>query len=88
MPGGRQAQILEAEGFSQALERIFAAARGVDERTMTLQYLEALKALGASPSTKYVIPLEFTTLAERLSGYADRSLAGGGGGGSKARLST
>ena len=63
--GKRQSQILEAEGFSQALERIFGAARQVDEKTMTLQYLEALKALGASPATKFVIPLEFVELASR-----------------------
>jgi hypothetical protein len=29
---------------------------------MTLQYFEALKALGASPSTKWIIPGEFTSL--------------------------
>ena len=60
-----------AEGFSQALERIFAAAHGIDEKTMALQYLEALKALGASPSTKYVIPIEFTRLAERIGEYVE-----------------
>src|SRR5215216_3130061 len=60
--GERQAAILRAEGFSQALERIFAAARGVDEKTMALQYLEALKALGAGSATKFVIPVEFTQL--------------------------
>jgi regulator of protease activity HflC (stomatin/prohibitin superfamily) len=75
--GKRQSQILEAEGFSQALERIFAAARGVDEKTMTLQYLEALKGLGAGPATKFVIPLEFTELASRISGYTERGLAKG-----------
>ena len=36
---------------------------------MALQYLEALKAIGASPSTKYVIPTEFTRLAEQVGGY-------------------
>jgi hypothetical protein len=36
---------------------------------MLLQYLEALKALGASPSTKYLIPTEFTRLAERVGLY-------------------
>ncbi len=78
--GKRQAQILEAEGFSQALERIFGAARQVDEKTMTLQYLEALKALGAGPATKFVIPVEFVELANRISGYAERSLARSTGG--------
>jgi regulator of protease activity HflC (stomatin/prohibitin superfamily) len=67
--GERQAAILRAEGFSQALQRIFQAASGVDQKTMALQYLDALKALGASPSTKYVIPLEFTRLIEPLTGF-------------------
>ena len=62
--GERQAAILRAEGFSEALTRIFQAATGVDQKTMSLQYLEALKALGASPSTKFVIPFEFTRLLE------------------------
>jgi regulator of protease activity HflC (stomatin/prohibitin superfamily) len=62
----RQAQILNAEGFSLALERIYAAARTIDQKTMLLQYLDALKAIGASPSTKYVIPTEFTQLVEPL----------------------
>jgi regulator of protease activity HflC (stomatin/prohibitin superfamily) len=75
--GLRQAQILEAEGFSQALERIFAAARMVDEKTMTLQYLEALKELGSGPATKFVIPVEFVQLASRISGYTEKGLSMG-----------
>src|SRR5512146_3278472 len=67
--GDRQAAILRAEGFSQALERIYRAASGVDQKTMALQYLEALKALGASPSTKFVIPTEFTRLIEPFAGF-------------------
>src|SRR5215218_3166660 len=67
--GDRQAAILRAEGFSMALERIFQAASGVDQKTMSLQYLEALKALGASPSTKFVIPTEFTRLIEPIADY-------------------
>ncbi len=73
--GERQAAILRAEGFSQALERIFAAARLVDEKTMALQYLDALKSLGMSPSTKFVIPTEFTRLADRISGYVVEGMA-------------
>jgi regulator of protease activity HflC (stomatin/prohibitin superfamily) len=65
--GDKQAAILRAEGFKEALTRIFEAAKDVDEKTMTLQYLEALKALGASPSSKFVFPLEFTRLLEGLS---------------------
>lgn len=64
--GERQAQILRAEGFAQALERIFSVAKTVDQKTMTLQYFETLKALGASPSTKYIFPMEFTSLLENF----------------------
>ena len=69
--GQRQSQILQAEGFSQALQRIFDAARGIDERTMTLQYLEALKSLGASPSTKFILPLELSQLAQKIGNYVE-----------------
>jgi regulator of protease activity HflC (stomatin/prohibitin superfamily) len=64
--GSRQAQILQAEGFSNALEQIFRIAQTVDPKTMTLQYFETLKAIGASPSTKYIFPLEFTNLMENF----------------------
>ena len=74
--GERQAAILRAEGFSQALERIYGAAQGIDEKTMTLQYLEALKAIGASPSTKYVIPTEFTRFAEKVGNYVEGGMGG------------
>ena len=80
--GDRQAAILRAEGFSLALERIFAAASQVDEKTMALQYLDAFKALGQSPATKYLIPLEFTRLADAFRGYleeANEPRAGGPG---------
>jgi regulator of protease activity HflC (stomatin/prohibitin superfamily) len=60
--GDRQAAILRAQGFSEALQTIFKAAHSIDQKTMTLQYLEALKALGAGASTKFVIPMEFTQL--------------------------
>jgi regulator of protease activity HflC (stomatin/prohibitin superfamily) len=72
--GERQAAILRAEGFSQALERIFAAAHQIDDKTMALQYLEALKALGASPSTKFLIPTEFSSLADKIGGYVDKGI--------------
>jgi regulator of protease activity HflC (stomatin/prohibitin superfamily) len=71
--GDRQSAILRAEGFSEALQRIYSAASGVDEKTMALQYLEALKAIGASPSTKYVIPFEFTEWLQPLVGYLAKS---------------
>jgi regulator of protease activity HflC (stomatin/prohibitin superfamily) len=73
--GERQAAILRAEGFSEALQRIYAAANGIDQKTMALQYLDALKALGASPSTKYILPLELTSLIEPLRGAVSSGMA-------------
>jgi regulator of protease activity HflC (stomatin/prohibitin superfamily) len=78
--GERQAAILRAEGFSTALTRIYGAAAGIDEKTMALQYLEALKALGASPATKFVIPTEFTRLLEPIQGYVERGMNAPSGG--------
>jgi regulator of protease activity HflC (stomatin/prohibitin superfamily) len=64
--GQKQAQVLKAEGFSVALEKIFAAAQTVDQKTMTLQYFETLKSLGQGPSTKFIFPLEFTSMIENF----------------------
>ena len=66
--GEKQAQALRAEGFAVALEQIFSAASKVDQKTMTLQYFEALKSIGASPSTKYIFPMEFTSLLNNFLG--------------------
>jgi regulator of protease activity HflC (stomatin/prohibitin superfamily) len=64
--GERQAQLLRAEGFSAALDRIFSIAKTIDQKTMTLQYFETLKAIGTSPSTKYIFPMEFTSMLENF----------------------
>ncbi|HEV8675512.1 MAG TPA: SPFH domain-containing protein [Methylomirabilota bacterium] len=64
----RQAAILRAEGFALALQTVFQVAQHVDAKTMGLQYLDALRALGASPATKIVFPLEFTTLLRPFAG--------------------
>jgi len=60
--GAKQAQLLRAEGFSAALEKIYSVAQTVDQKTMTLQYFETLKNLGAGPATKFIFPLEFTSM--------------------------
>ena len=60
--GERQAQLLRAEGYADALEKIFSIAKGVDSQTMTLQYFETLKSMAANPATKYIFPMEFTSL--------------------------
>jgi regulator of protease activity HflC (stomatin/prohibitin superfamily) len=66
--GEKSAQLLRAEGFAKALEQIFNAAKGIDQKTMTLQYFETLKSLGMSPSTKYIFPMEFTSLLDNFLG--------------------
>jgi len=66
--GEKSAQLLRAEGFAKALEQIFNAAKGIDQKTMTLQYFETLKSMGTSPSTKYIFPMEFTSLLDNFLG--------------------
>ena len=68
--GQREAQLLKAEGYAAALQRIYSAAKDIDSQTMTLQYFEALKELGASPATKYIFPMEFTSLIQN---FVDRN---------------
>lgn len=64
--GEKLAQLLRAEGFSAALDKIFEIAQTIDQKTMTLQYFETLKQMGASPSTKYIFPMEFSQFIERF----------------------
>lgn len=71
--GERQARILAAEGYAQALQKIFEVAKGLESNTMSLQYLETLRALGQSPATKFVLPLEFTRLVEPFVRHAGRA---------------
>ncbi|TMJ03145.1 MAG: SPFH/Band 7/PHB domain protein [Bacillati bacterium ANGP1] len=68
--GDRQAAILRAEGFSLALDKIFSVAKNIDSKTLTLQYLEALKALGEGAATKFIFPLEFTKLLQPITDFA------------------
>ena len=66
--GDKQSQALRAEGFAVALEAIFNAAKSVDQKTMTLQYFETLKSIGTSPSTKFIFPMEFTSMLDNFLG--------------------
>ena len=75
--GTKQAAILAAEGERQSahlarrrpLDRAgedLEVARGLDANTMQLQYLETLKQVGSSPSTKIVVPMELGGLLNGL----------------------
>jgi len=81
--GDRQAAILRAEGFSLALDKIFQIAKTVDANTMSLQYLDALKQIGSSPSTKFVVPMELASLLSGVSGLTGRSFGSNEGDGAK-----
>ncbi len=65
--GNRQSAILNAEGFSIALDRIYQTASRVDDKTMALQYLDMMRSLAASSSSKWIIPTEMTSF---VSGFA------------------
>jgi len=64
--GEKQANILKAEGEKQAAilraEGERQAQKNIDQKTMTLQYFETLKTMASGPSTKYIFPMEFTSL--------------------------
>jgi len=64
--GERQSQELRAQGFAMALHAIFNQAKHVDEKTMALQYLDTLRTMGTSPSTKFVVPMELTSLMQQF----------------------
>jgi len=66
--GLQTAQELKAQGFAKALDAIFSSAKSVDQKTMTLQYFETLKSIGSSPSTKYIFPMEFTSMLDNFLG--------------------
>jgi len=68
--GNRQSAILNAEGFANALNQINAAAQTADARTMSLQYFETLKKLGEGTATKFIFPMEFTSMLQSfVSGF-------------------
>ena len=83
--GERQSAILRAQGFAEALTVVFRSASGVDSKTMGIQYLEALKALGASPSTKFVLPLELTSILRGVGAMAGEAFQSDGNGGKGAK---
>ncbi len=64
--GERQAQLLRAEGYAAALRAIHEQARDIDNKTMALQYMEMLQNVGSSPSTKFVLPMELTGMAQNM----------------------
>jgi regulator of protease activity HflC (stomatin/prohibitin superfamily) len=73
--GERAAAVLRAEGLSGGLEQILGVSRRMDATTMQLQYLETLKQIGNSPSTKIVLPMELASLVSKLRGTLDTGVS-------------
>jgi regulator of protease activity HflC (stomatin/prohibitin superfamily) len=73
--GEREATVRRAQGFAMALKEIDAAAKAIDSKTLTLQYLEALKTLGTGDATKLVLPTELVSLAQPLLAHALKAQA-------------
>ena len=49
-----------------------------DQKTMSLQYLDALKQIGAGPSSKIVVPMELSGLVAGIVAVADQAKGGDG----------
>jgi regulator of protease activity HflC (stomatin/prohibitin superfamily) len=64
--GDRQAQFLLQQGRAAGLQALQEEAKDLDPQTMMLQYLDSLRALGASPSTKYIVPVELVSMVGNL----------------------
>ncbi|MGC8994340.1 MAG: SPFH domain-containing protein [Pyrobaculum sp.] len=64
--GERQAAILRAEGQAKALELLNEAASKLGPNALLLQYLEALKNMASSPSTKIVVPMELLSYLQHI----------------------
>jgi len=72
--GEKQYNVLVAEGRARALELIQEAASKLGPNALLLQYLDVLKAMAESPSTKIVIPMELlTTLTKVLKKAGEES---------------
>jgi regulator of protease activity HflC (stomatin/prohibitin superfamily) len=72
--GEREARILRAQGLAEGLQEIERVGQTLGSQTMTLQYLQALGELGRSEATKFIIPSEFLSMAQSLTGHARQSM--------------
>lgn len=66
--GEREAATLRAEGFATALQTLFATAKRADANTISLQYLETIRAIATGPAQKWVIPADLVTALGRITG--------------------
>jgi membrane-bound ClpP family serine protease len=67
-----QPAILRSKVFSLALEKVYNVASTIGDKTMSLQYLETMKALG--PATKSVLSMEFINLLRPFLGHTELAI--------------
>lgn len=64
--GERQSLILRAEGLASGLRAIAEVGEGLDPTTFNLQYLQTLRDVGTSASTKIVVPMDLLDGVSRM----------------------
>jgi regulator of protease activity HflC (stomatin/prohibitin superfamily) len=62
----REAEALRAAGYAAALKAIHEEASKIDDKTIMLQYFQMLQKVGESESTKFVLPMELTSMMQRF----------------------
>lgn len=67
--GRRVAQILERQGEAQGLRILALGGATLDQKSLTVLSLDAVKKLGEGQATKIVLPFEVSTLLKSASEY-------------------
>ncbi len=67
--GQRLAIILESQGEAQKLRILSVGASPLDSKALTVLGMQTMQSLGASNSTKWIIPFEITKVLEGMSEY-------------------
>ena len=62
--GGRVASILQRQGEAQGLRILALGGATLDQKSLIVLSLDALKGLGQSPATKIVLPFELSSLVQ------------------------
>lgn len=74
--GQRQAKILLARGEAESIKLVADSAKTyLSGAALTLWQLKALEEVGKAPSTKFVVPMEFTQFMEKISSNIGGALA-------------
>lgn len=69
--GEREAAILRSQGLAAALTSVGDSAAAAAPNTMLLQYLNVLREIAGAPSTKFVLPMELTSLLSHVPHMAE-----------------